>query len=1153
MSGFYLPTGAVLVNWRICLTAAIVIALTPGWGAGQQSVAPAAPAPLERPQVDRELRRTLESTGSVITSAAGQNGSVPASTTENSRLELPAFEIKRLRLLGEIRKDIIRVTAEIRIQVLRPGEWVSVPIALGELHLIDNYTHKSTAVDAKENPDTADTTQKKWRLYGAGEHVLLLNLIGKTRQLPPAGHSLNLNLPVSTISYARFAYGEPVEMQKLPPDSVAATEPASSGPGIQAIEFWGLASNLQISWVDVVPRVDQKPLIQVENRMKLQLTTIPVALSVTQKLEIAGSAVSELRVTIPPGFRRLETRARNQAGALVLNSSDSPGEPTAEGIETGTLVTLRFANPVEGSVTLEYDLELVNRAFPQDVRIQLPLVQDAAAQNGDLDIGVPPGLLAQIVRQEGARQRRVTSETDMNTAALAFQLSSQKSLIVLHVEEYEAQFAVTGEIEFKPESDNVLMTARYSVNVIRGSLLDLTIRWPQYSAGVWQLFPGPILLVTEKTSTPLVPEQDGDVFRVTFPDRQSGPFKLEMKAFAAQAALNPGGAGTFCPEVQSRNRQPVVITTLESDQFSLRPINSETETPLSTVPTQNASVTGPANRKQQSWLHDTPDTPLRFEFIEQAPSVTATIVAGLAPQNAGIRVHQEITYLIEHSDLSVVSFNVPAGILPDVRISGESESLRPAVESATRISFRLPRPRRDELILLMDYQWPVPDSDRPEPGHRQPVAVPLIQPLSSDIVRCETGARADSGLTVAGTDTWKPVYSREFEAAWSIDGPVTSIPVLWERSLTLHAEEAPSFLLSRTILVTGGAITSTVAVFESPPAGIVFQLPEDVSPEKDLEILIDGQKRNRVESRPVYGGGKSREFRLTLTPVSPVTGQSASGQSALMPSASVNSAAAETRPLLLELRIRQRRNPGSPLYQSVQFVRPIVEHRGSPVPGIWIVEGPDEMRVVSGDSSQTVIDAVSDFLIPAGRGISGVPDSDGSDSQIRAMLSLYPPEVQRRIQDRLNEWTSGDARIKQFFVMSNSPVLSLCLVTTTSLMLVSALTCVLSFGLMYLLNFRSAGIPVLLCAAATPIMWLLHRDWAVTLAPYVAAGLAFGMMTLAFHRLAGDRRVRLPGPARSGDLLTVFGLSGFLAGGSAAGRSDSLAAESAGSSVSSSR
>ena len=167
------------------------------------------------------------------------------------------------------------------------------------------------------------------------------------------------------------------------------------------------------------------------------------------------------------------------------------------------------------------------------------------------------------------------------------------------------------------------------------------------------------------------------------------------------------------------------------------------------------------------------------------------------------------------------------------------------------------------------------------------MAVPLIQPLSSDIVRCETGARADSGLTVAGTDTWKPVYSREFEAAWSIDGPVTSIPVLWERSLTLHAEEAPSFLLSRTILVTGGAITSTVAVFESQPAGIVFQLPEDVSPEKDLEILIDGQKRNKVESRPVYGGGKSREFRLTLTPVSPVTGQSASGQSAPVPSASL--------------------------------------------------------------------------------------------------------------------------------------------------------------------------------------------------------------------------------------------------------------------------
>jgi hypothetical protein len=83
-------------------------------------------------------------------------------------------------------------------------------------------------------------------------------------------------------------------------------------------------------------------------------------------------------------------------------------------------------------------------------------------QSGDLDILFPTGLLVQQSVVEGAQRKRVAAETDLSVAATAFRMRSTESQVVLHVEETEAQFAVSPELELRPEAQNVIMTARVS-------------------------------------------------------------------------------------------------------------------------------------------------------------------------------------------------------------------------------------------------------------------------------------------------------------------------------------------------------------------------------------------------------------------------------------------------------------------------------------------------------------------------------------------------------------------------------------------------------------------------------------------------------------------------------------------------------------------
>jgi hypothetical protein len=287
-----------------------------------------------------------------------------------------------------------------------------------------------------------------------------MSLVGKPRTISPGVSQLNLNLPQSTASHSVLTFSSPVEIQKLPTGAVDKS--TRDAQGVRSVEFWGLPASFSMTWSEVVARVAQKPVIQVQNRMKLDLTTIPVTLTGTQNLQITGGPISEVKVTFPEGFQLVEADARNAAGISVLNNFESPATPgTAPAI-------IRLTSPIEGTVTVSFDLELINRTFPQDIKVSLPSLQDVNQQPGDLEILFPTGLLVQQTELKGAQRIRVPSESDLSVAATAFRMRSPESQIVLHVEETEAQFAVFPELSLQPDPQNVILTVRYPVSVLKG-------------------------------------------------------------------------------------------------------------------------------------------------------------------------------------------------------------------------------------------------------------------------------------------------------------------------------------------------------------------------------------------------------------------------------------------------------------------------------------------------------------------------------------------------------------------------------------------------------------------------------------------------------------------------------------------------------------
>ncbi|MFM7056952.1 MAG: hypothetical protein ACKO2P_08515 [Planctomycetota bacterium] len=709
--------------------------------------------------------------------------------------QLPGYWVARLELRGKVEADVVDLDVELQVMVRTVSEWISVPLSFGDVYLTD-FQHSSSVPAAESVLQVGDQNQRRWSLRGAGLHQLKFHLAGKTRTAGPGIHQLNLVLPESAASHAVFEFSRPVELQKLPVGAV--DRQTRDAGGVRKVEFVGLSGPVPLFWSEVSPPVAVKPVVQVQNRMKLDLTTIPASLTGTLQLQVTGSALSDVLVTWPEGFVVREIQARNGSAVSVLDNyelTEGSGEREA---------LIRLSAPVEGNLVLEYEAERSDRSFPQNIRVSVPLVRDATVQTGDVELIFPAGLLVQQKKVEGAQRRRVTAETDGGAAATAFRLRSRDSFIELHVEEMEAQYAVTTELGIRPQGTSVLLTGQMRVNVLRGALQELLLDWTSMAEGSawteWSLLPGGARLQRNGRSIPLTPEVSPGApglpgtLRFVFPERQSGEFLLDFQAVTEVPAgtsadtlagwLEKNRLLLQCPQVQSRRGQPVVLRTEESDEYQAVLLNGTSGERLRAVPAASTLAAGfsggspgPAgpgpgsatdSERGASWLQENSGEPVWIHLVPQRQTIRASLSAGLTATPRGVEVLETIELDVMHRAISEVTLLVPETVQPLVRVAGEEGSLRAVIGKSNEWTFRLPQSKRGTLVL--EVRWlkglgAIASGGSESVNSEEDLNIDLVVPRAARIWRVLAGTSA-SGLEVRVGGGWEPVYSEKYSSAW---------------------------------------------------------------------------------------------------------------------------------------------------------------------------------------------------------------------------------------------------------------------------------------------------------------------------------------------------------------------------------------------------
>jgi len=1094
--------------------------------------------------------------------------------TRAGEQQLPGYWIARLELQGRIEGEVLELDLELQVVVRAVSEWVSVPLVFGDVFLTD-FEHESGVAGAESVLQSGEQNSRRWSLRGAGLHRLKLHLSGRTRTASPGIHQLNLQLPESAASHAMFEFTGPVEMQKLPDGAV--DRQTRDERGVRKVEFVGISGAATMSWREVSPPVAVKPVVQVQNRMKLDLTTIPASLTGTLELEVTGSPLSEVVLTWPEGFEMNEVQARNGSRSSVMDHFE-------QGREAGSRETkISLTSAVEGELTIEYDLELSNRSFPQDIRVSLPLVRDANVQTGDVELIFPAGMLVQQLEIVGAQRRRVTAETDSGAAATAFRLRSRESFIRLHLDEMAAQYAVTTELGIRPQGGSVLLTGQVRVSVLRGALPELLLDWTSAVEGsgwsAWSLLPGAAKLVRSGRTIPLSPEltagSPGEL-KFVFPERQSGEFLLEFQAVSELSAAAPGEVGAAvagneerrlllqCPQVQSRRGQPVVLRTEESDEYEAElllagggerlrgvPATSSLSAGLSGLESGGVGAVegaGAVLERGLSWIHENPSEPVWIRLMPQRQTIRASVTAGLVAVDRGVEVREKIELDVMHRDITEVTLLVPATVQPVVRVAGVADPLRAVIGKSNEWTFRLPQATRGTLVL--EVRWlkaaaavagataGSAAAGVSSAGDVEDWNIELVVPRDARIWRVLAGT-SDGGLEVREGSGWEPVYSESYTSAWrnlkwggesAIETGDLAVPLRSRRGAFAGSGIGPVLVQVESRLFPGQSLTSCRWYFEGRPERMVLEVPAGLLLES---IELCGESLSgRTGVLQAERGEEGVEERWEILPE--VLG-------GLDLAAGV--------PVVLEVRLRQElgvstglRGAGEQLRaREIRRVRLRGETKSATL--IWLLRPQTGLRAVTSEAPLASLSPLPGRVFGSDSGARAV-----SLRQLEAILSAFPEGIRSAARERGVELLEESGGHDLCLGSGEDGAVRVSLVPQSLLMLVPALICLVVFVLLTWLWRLPLGLPIPLAAAGLTGLWVALPDWAALLIPWSAGGVLAGVVAAGLQRWSLVRRYGVVSLRRVTERPTVFGFPDYAdsglrslrgaSGGSAGGQSE---------------
>jgi len=733
----------------------------------------------------------------------------------------PGYYIAAVTLAGEVNagRTAAKLDASIEVVVRDGVDHVEVPLRLNEATLLK---HRQTASGDVEFLPTDRGTGLKCRISKPGQHRIDLQLSVPVRK---SGNSYRVLLSLPRAAQSSLRLVVPGDAIAIRPDELADIEVETLPDSHSALIVHGLDELLDLPWQVVNTQPEEKTAFQVETLLAADAGVDGVAIEAVQTITATSGRFDSIRVSAPQGF-----------SVLAVSS------PTHESIQTSDLqanpVVISLQETTAGPVRLKWLLSSEQRADANLISVNGFDVENATREETLVGINAAEGFrLSQLTPRPQQVQRISTSLFRKRVETLldpqiefqqAYRLAGQNSRVQFRIDRIEASYRVSPAYELMFREASADLTARFEIVVYRGSLDQVSLRWPGLTSQEWEQVEvadhadrthvAGISIGRPDGSVDVGPKPNGalmaDTVQLQFVEplnRTHGAVTIELRARRPV----PLGEEPFLisiPMADSESMPVSRVTLLNANNVEstiagagdtdIRFLSEDTN--IGKVDVSNV----PLNLVPRRLESASRDLEFRATVTTHKQDVTSSSHAVLTLSEDQINVEQRLRYAVTYEELDRLRILVPGSVRPDefrlVAAIGDTATPLTAelggleINGFRQVRVDLPEPKLGQFEVLCSYAIPL-DSTFATAGTAD-ADVSLLQPaeIRGSTTRVEIRSPGNVGVQVSG-EQWTQELTLSNAPSWVASGML--------RNVSLKLEAAPdrasqNFVVRRSALRT---------------------------------------------------------------------------------------------------------------------------------------------------------------------------------------------------------------------------------------------------------------------------------------------------------------------------------------------------------------
>ncbi len=714
--------------------------------------------------------------GSPASASASPNAvTEPVSTSQPDPTEalVPDFFLASVALDAEVVDDRVKVEADVEVVINKGVGWHSIPLQFNQAHIWS----REYDGPGEESPDFSPNRRDDgiyWMLKGLGKHRLKFSMWVPVKRegvrsqfvlsLPPLSTNFDTQLKL-TIPEANAAIAASQNLEIL------STKHSKTSTEVSASVS---RNHLDCTWT--VPQGTGATVSKVLTNFHLKPSTDSLVLDVKQFIDLQPQATRELLIRVPTDFEILNLTGRNIRPYSKVEDRDG---------------WVRIPLMADASARIELHWLLRKQISKEGDKLTIDglEVEGAVQEGGTVRIDELPGY--RILPQNDASRLvfRVNIEemsfTEMESPNSVYEFLQQPFRLVQEIQPVEPLHSVTPIYEVRLNQKKTMrLIVHQLVEVERGSVSSLTMRWPDSSTDGWKLKGNSTDAETlAEIPTTFNELTDGITLQLASPLLAGEHVHLITEFERPVSIQDRSDLSWTLPQIPQQYVRGKLIVTELADEFNLAFDEALVEK-LPLIESKHYinqiadiwKVSDPFRNKllsKNTRIVKTADAERLHAVVTQhQQKVTAkTTVEVQEATPRDLLIKQKFDLEVEHGRLKSIDFNIPASLLKyiqptnvssslDVRLAGKSLDDIVLVGPVLKVSF--PEAIFAQNTLEIRYRFPFDDDT-----DLQNVKLPVVSLSQVPLTGIECLIIPIENVQVTqNASGWAPVQTSPQGALW---------------------------------------------------------------------------------------------------------------------------------------------------------------------------------------------------------------------------------------------------------------------------------------------------------------------------------------------------------------------------------------------------